>query len=214
MRTPALDLNTLITPSYKDPHAYDNREILRAHKGKRLVFEGVLIAVYKPSHLRDQFQLVFASVAALHEHVEIDHIVVHTDKNPYHVSRNLGVGKRFRFAANVAPYKKVQHLLEQPAQTENYMLVDINFHRVETQATSTLMQPTEFVRNRAKTVAAHDLCPYDQDELTAIALTYPNDGAIESYFEEWRRLTKPRFDSDSVTQALFESSATDSRRRR
>lgn len=213
MRTPALDLNSLITPSYKDPHAYDNREILRTYKGKRLVFEGVLIAIYRPSAVREQYQLVFASVAALHQHIELDHIVVHTDKSPYNLSKTIGVGKRYRFAGDVTPYKKVQQLLHQPAQTENYMLTNINLGRLETQATSTLMQPTEFVRNRVRSVAAHPACPYDKDELTAIALTYPNDGAIESYFEEWRRLTKPE-NVEDVAQAFFEACATDSRRRR
>lgn len=213
-RITTLDFGGLILSAHKDPHAQDNREILRRYKNQRLAFEGVLIAVRQPINPREEYRLIFGSVAAIHEPVELDHVVIHTPHNPYQPPRTLGVGKRFRFKATVASYKKVQDLLYQPAQVENFELTCVDLKRIEHADASHLAQPTQFVKNRAESIALRDACPFSADELIDMALTYPNDGAIEYYFEEWRQFTNPTFEPDDVAKSLVESFATDSRRRR
>lgn len=213
-RITTLDFGELLLSVNKDPHAQDNREILRRYKNQRLAFEGVLIAVRQPINPREEYRLIFGSVAAIHEPVELDHVVIHTPYNPYQQPNTLGVGKRFRFKATVCSYKKVQEMLYQPAQVENFELTQVDIKRVEHANISTIAQPTLFVRNRAASIALRPECPHTADDLIAMALTYPNDGAIEYYFEEWRQATNPRFDPDDVAKSLVESFATDSRRRR
>lgn len=168
----------------------DTREELRPYRNRKLHFEGVLIDVIQPNSQNKlnslTYGLVFGSVYAPNEKIELDHVVIKMNKNAYYGS-NVQLFNRYRFSASVETYMKVIKIEGIPAQTEGFMLV--RPHRIEVMEGSNLQQPTRFVRNRFERMTAcntsgiHNI----KEELYNIIENLKNNGDVEEFCENYIR---------------------------
>lgn len=165
----------------------DTREVLRPYKNKRIGFEGVLIHVIQPNRKNGHsYGLIFASVYAPNEHIELDHVVIKVDKRSYNQSV-LELFTRYYFTAEIAMYHKTAYILGIPAKQENFMLQHINMYKTHEIETSAMAQPTMYVVNRINNVmhCKTSEIRHTEEELIKIVLETPNDGSVEKFINNY-----------------------------
>lgn len=171
----------------------DTREELRPYRNRKLRFEGVLIDVIQPNSQNKlnslTYGLVFGSVYAPNEKIELDHVVIKINKNAYHES-NVHLFNRYRFTATVESYMKIVKIEGISAQTESYMLIRPN--RIEVMEGSSLQQPTRFVKNRIERITTCNTSgDHNTDELYAMIEQRKNNGDVEEFCEKYIRGLQP-----------------------
>lgn len=165
----------------------DTREELRPYRNRKLGFEGVLINVIQPNaHNKQTYGLVFGSVYAPNEKIELDHVVIKVSKYAYQAS-NVKLFNRYRFTAIVESYMKVKNFEGIEAQTESYMLVRPNI--IEVMNISNLQQPTQFVKSRIKSIMTCKTSQirHTETEIYGMIAKLNNDGAVEKFIENYTR---------------------------
>lgn len=188
-------LTQTTTPPKQRKDRFHSRECLIPHRNNRLRFEGVLISVTKPSEKTGHmYNLTFASVNAIHHRdVEIDHVIIEMRPAVYDIIRNkCPLFKRIQFTAKVVAYQSIGRILDQPAQTQEMGLADMNPHRIEAHTSSVKTQPTLFTRNRIDVLASGEANKELRSELYARAIREPNDGTVEQFLEEMNREKRER----------------------
>ena len=160
----------------------DTREVLRPYKKQRLGFEGVLIDIKKPNRRNGyNYGLVFASVYAPNERIELDHVVIEMGIGDF---REAGFKRftRYYFTATIASYYKVADIMGISAERENFMLIDINVNKLREAPISRMKQPTMYVTSRIDSIM---LCKgqlyYTEDELISTVFNKPNNGSVERF---------------------------------
>lgn len=174
----------------------NTREELQPYRNRKLVFEGVLIDVIQPNALNKQtYGLVFGSVYAPNERIELDHVVIKVNKYAYQAS-NVKLFNRYRFTAFVESYKKVKKFEGIEALTESYMLV--RPHIIEAIESSNLQQPTQFVKSRIERVMTckTSYIRHTEAELYEIISNLKNDGDVEEFIGNYTR----RYQHKKVTR--------------
>lgn len=165
----------------------DTREVLRPYKNKRIGFEGVLIHVIQPNRKNAHtYGLVFASVYAPNEKIELDHAVIKVDKRSYSQT-DIELFKRYYFTAEIAMYHKTAYILGIAAKQENFMLTHINMYKVQEVETSSVEQPTLYVMNRINNVMNCKTreVRHTEEELIKIVFDTPNDGSVEKFIDNY-----------------------------
>lgn len=163
----------------------DTREVLRPYKKQRLGFEGVLIDIIEPNRRNGYtFGLVFASVYAPNEKIELDHSVIKMDLADFKKA-NLNLYGRYYFTAAIASYYKTAKILGAIALQENFMLENINLNKLREQPETELTQPTKHVMTRIDNImlCKGELHHTKEDLLTAVMNT-PNDGSVERFIND------------------------------
>lgn len=163
----------------------ETRENLRPFKKQRLCFEGVLIDIVTPQKKnKHQYGLVFGSVYAPNENVELDHAVIQISKEQFEKAK-LERYTRYMFTAEVAPYFKLTRIMGVSVNQENFMLKDINFNRLKESHFSHMAQPTAYVMRRIQTMVLYkgELKP-SKNELLEAVLNTPNEGSVERFINE------------------------------
>lgn len=183
----------------------DTRDALRPYKHQRLSFEGVLVDITLPTKKNHhEYGLVFGSVYAPNECIELDHVVITCNKATFNRAR-LELYKRYKFTAMVDSYKRANRIAGTLAQTEVFMLTDIKAHRINEIETSRLTQPSLFVLNRIQTSMLCETRPvaHTEEELLTLALREPNDGSVERFIDAYTKQNQvTEFDRFAVIQAL------------
>lgn len=167
----------------------DTREVLRAYKKQRLGFEGVLINVIEPNRRNAYtYGLVFASVYAPSQNIELDHVVIKIDRKSYSQA-NFEEFKRYYFTAEVAMYYKTAYFNGIAAKQENFMLQNINPYKVREIETSELPQPTQYVMTRINNImhCKTSTIRHTEQELIDIVFETPNDGSVERFIDGYTR---------------------------
>ncbi|WP_145142136.1 hypothetical protein [Paenibacillus sp. Y412MC10] len=165
----------------------DTREELRAYRNRKLGFEGVLIDVTQPNAQNKQtYGLVFGSVYAPNEKIELDHVVIKVDKYAYQASK-VELFNRYRFTAFIESYRKFKRIEGITAQTESYMLV--RPHIIEVMVSSSLQQPTQFVKSRIERVLTckTSVIQHTEAELYEMISNLRNDGDVEEFIGSYTR---------------------------
>lgn len=169
----------------------DRRGVLRPFKNQRLAFEGVLIHIIMPNKKNGYTHgLVFASLYAQAQDVEIDHAVIKINAAEYAIMRNkLELYKRYKFTAKIEDYYKVGHIMGIPAKQKHYMLVNINAYKMDVlEEPSGLMQPTLYTRTRIRNLMAYKgHQKYNEKQLLSDISLMPNDGSVERYLNNCTR---------------------------
>lgn len=163
----------------------DTREVLRPYKNLRLGFEGVLVDIVAPNRRNGHaYGLVFASVYASNEGVELDHVVIQLDKARFK-KVELNLFTRYYFTATITPYFKPTDILGVLALQENFMLQDINLHKLRELNESQIHQPTMYVMKRINNIL---LCKgelrHTEEDLIQTVFRTPNDGSVEKFINE------------------------------
>lgn len=167
----------------------DKREILRPYRGQRLGFEGVLIDIVKPNpRNKYAYSLVFASLYAPEEKIELDHVVISITKAEFNTI-HLELYTRYYFTAEVTKYFKTVHILGTPVKQENFMLDRLNIYKMVERTTSDLNQPTIYTMNRIQNVLLSKVIEpeHNEEELLQIINDIPNDGKVEQFIEEYNK---------------------------
>lgn len=188
----------------------ETREGLRPYKKKRLAFEGVLVAINKPTKRNGgMHELVFASVYAPHENVELDHVVIAANSKVIKEIKPV-MYKRYHFTARVESYFKPVKIMNALVNREDFMLTDINTKKVRLQETSNLSQPTQFAKERIHTLVfqqsnvAPEALWYTAEELISVVRSMPNDGSVEKFISEaTRSYQKVKFSKYKVIESLY-----------
>lgn len=163
----------------------DTREVLRPYKKQRLGFEGVLIDILEPNRRNGYtYGLVFASVFAPNEKIELDHAVIQMDIADYKKAK-LNLYTRYYFTAGIASYYKATNIMGVIAQQENFMLQNITLHKLREEPESQMTQPTMYVMKRINNIM---LCKGDvrhtEGELVETVFHTDNDGSVEQFINE------------------------------
>lgn len=164
----------------------DTREELRPYKKQRLGFEGVLINITEPNRRNGfTYGLIFASIYAPNEKIELDHAVIMIDKAQY-AKINVQLFKRYKFTAQVALYHKTVNVLGVSALQENFMLQRININKIEEIQESALSQPTRFVMTRINNMMMSKAgnLQHTTEQLLEIVENTANDGSVERFITE------------------------------
>lgn len=184
----------------------DKREVLRPYKKQRLGFEGVLVHIMQPNKRNGYtFGLVFASVYAPNEQIEIDHVVIEMDRASFGLTR-LELFKRYGFTAKVSAYQKAGPILGILVQQECFMLEKINPKKMVELEESKIPQPTEYIKTRIKNVmlCKHTPVEHTEEELVTMVQNMPNDGRVEEFMNEYtRRYQGKKVDSFDIIQAIY-----------
>ncbi|MCR6108564.1 hypothetical protein HXA34_19950 [Salipaludibacillus agaradhaerens] len=164
----------------------DTREVLRPYKKKRLGFEGVLIDIYEPNRRNSYtYGLIFASVYASNEGIELDHAVIQMSVAEFKKAQ-MNLYTRYYFTAAIASYYKTVNIMGIIAQRESFMLQNISLHKLREVHTSQLEQPTEYVKKRIETIS---LCKvglaHTKEELITMVTNIPNDGSVERFINQY-----------------------------
>ncbi|MBD7970374.1 hypothetical protein [Paenibacillus gallinarum] len=165
----------------------DTREELRPYRNRKLGFEGVLIDLIQPNAQNKQtYGLVFGSVYAPNEKIELDHVVIKVSKCVYQAS-NVELFNRYRFTAFIESYMKVKSFDGIEALTESYMLVKPNI--IEVMENSNMQQPTKFVKSRIKSIM---ICKtsdirHTEAELYEMISKLQNNGSVENFINKYTR---------------------------
>lgn len=188
----------------------DTREELRPYKKQRLSFEGVLVSVIQPNKKNAHtYGLVFGSVYAKNEDIELDHVVIQMSRQDYQVAK-LELFNRYRFSAEVGTYYKTAYFSGLPGQRENFMLQNININKLkvlETPEESFVVQPTRYIKQRIKSIVSHKNGEvlHTYDELIHRVVNTPNDGSCEKFINDYNQLYQYRkVNHDVITKALYE----------
>lgn len=163
----------------------DTREVLRPYKKQRLGFEGVLIDIIEPNRRNGyNFGLVFASVYAPNEKIELDHAVIQMNMTDFKKA-GLNLYERYYFTASIASYYKTAKILGAIALQENLMLQNINLNKLRVQPESELAQPTMHVMTRIDNIM---LCKgelhHTKEGLLETVNNTPNDGSVERFIND------------------------------
>lgn len=183
----------------------DTREVLRPYKKQRLGFEGVLVDVVAPNRRNGHaYGLVFASVYAQSEGIELDHVVIQMDKADYRKAE-LNLYTRYYFTAGIASYFKPTFIMGTLALQENFMLQDINLHKLRELDESQIHQPTLYVMKRINNIL---LCKgelrHTEDDLIQTVFGTPNDGSVEKFINECTRsYQQTHVDKREVEEMLY-----------
>lgn len=163
----------------------DTREVLRPYKKQRLGFEGVLVDIIAPNKRNGHaFGLVFASVYAPNERIELDHVVIQMDKASFKKAE-LILFTRYYFTASIASYFKPTSIIGAVALQENFMLQDINLNKLREVPVSHMPQPTKYVLTRIHNIllCKGELRHTEEDLIHAVFQT-PNDGSVEKFIND------------------------------
>lgn len=202
-----METNVINQTEHADTHRIidERREALRPYKHQRLGFEGVFIHVIPPMKRNGyKYGLVFASVYAPNEQIEIDHVVIQMNPAEYHAC-DLELFSRYYFTAEVGTYFKTGFIMGTIAQQEYFMLKDINTHRLEKIESSHMTQPTAYVRARIKTTLRCKTTPpmHTEKQLLEIVTNLPNDGSVERFINEYTQLYQhERYTKHDIIQML------------
>lgn len=163
----------------------DTREVLRPYKKQRLGFEGVLVDILEPNRRNGHaYGLVFASVYAASEKIELDHVVIQMDKVSFKKAE-LSLYTRYYFTARIDSYYKAVNIIGVVALQENFMLQHINLNKLREMPESQMDQPTMYVMSRIHNIM---LCKgelyHTEEELIDKVFNTPNDGSIEQFIDE------------------------------
>lgn len=166
----------------------DTREELRPYKKQRLGFEGVLIDIIYPNRRNGYlYGLVFGSIYAPNEKIEVDHAVIQMDQLSFKKA-GLELFNRYYFTAVVKSYFKLTNILGVMAERENFMLAEINLNKLKEFPVSYIEQPTMFVQNRINSIM---MCkgdnPFTKEWLMEQVLRLPNDGSVEEFIDDCSR---------------------------
>lgn len=163
----------------------DTREALRPYSKQRLAFEGVLVDVIKPKRRNGYtYGLVFASVYAPHENIELDHAVIQMEMPKFHKS-NMSLGKRYHFTAYIGMYLKPARILGAYVHQENFMLQHLNLYKLREKPESQMVQPTMYVLNSINNLMmCRQNTRYTEGGLVARVLDMPNDGSVETFIDD------------------------------
>lgn len=165
------------------------REELQPYKHRRLGFEGVYVEHIKPSKRNGEtYGLVFASVYAKNENIELDHVVIKIDRHEF-IKAKMEKYKRYSFSAKIGTYYKTAYILGIPAKRENFMLTDLNLKKLSVRDESDLKQPTRYVNTRITSILTNNATRknHTRSELNDVILTIPNDGKVEGFMAEFTR---------------------------
>lgn len=199
----------------------DKRELLRPYKKQRLGFEGVLIHIIQPNKKNNMtYGLVFASLYAPNEGIELDHAVIEMERATYNQinikpytpgspSPRLDCFKRYTFTAKVNSYYKTGRIIGTPVQQECFMLQDINPLRLKITDESQLIQPTLYTQTRINNVmlSKTDVAKvrYTEDQLNEIVTTMPNDGTVEEFISVYTRSHHAsKFDAFDIIDIVYQ----------
>lgn len=163
----------------------DTREVLRPYKKQRLGFEGVLVDIVAPNKRNGHaYGLVFASVYAQNERIELDHVVIEMHKADFKKTE-LNLFTRYYFTATINSYFKPTYIMGTVALQESFMLQNINLHKLRELDESQIHQPTMYVRKRINNIL---LCKgelhHTEDDLVKTVVRTPNDGSVEKFINE------------------------------
>lgn len=163
----------------------DTREVLRPYKKQRLGFEGVLVDILEPNRRNGYaYGLVFASVFAPNEGIELDHVVIQMDRVCFKKA-DLSLYTRYYFTARIDSYYKTVNIIGVVALQENFMLQHINLNKLREIPESKMDQPTMYVMARINNIM---LCKgelrHTEEELVEKVFNTPNDGSVEQFIDE------------------------------
>jgi hypothetical protein len=163
----------------------DTRAVLRPYKKQRLGFEGVLVDIVAPNKRNGHaYGLVFASVYAPNEKIELDHVVIQMDKVSFRKA-DLNLFTRYYFTASIAAYYKPTYIMGAVALQENFMLQNINLNKLRELHESQMHQPTMYVISRINNIL---LCKgelrHTEDDLVKAVFHMPNNGSVEKFINE------------------------------
>lgn len=172
---------------------------MRPYKKKRLGFEGVLIDIIEPNSRNGySYGLIFGSVYAPNEHVEIDHAVIKVSKYDFNLITsylNFECFKHYHFTAQIATYYKVAYFeglstKGEPyveAKKENFMLQNLNAAKIEPITEPHLTQPTIYVNRRIDNIMLCKTSPvrHTKEQLLGIVANLPNDGSVEHFINTY-----------------------------
>lgn len=169
----------------------EKRSALRPYKKQRLFFEGVLIHIILPNKKNGYtHELVFGSLYAPNEQVELDHAVIAIDNGTFQLNK-FELFKRYTFTAKVAIYRKTGPIMGIPVQQECCMLEQINPNKIHMVETSHLTQPTLYIQTRIRNILSSKSetaqMRYSKDELLDIVTTRPNDGSVEQFMSVYTK---------------------------
>lgn len=165
------------------------RENLRPYKHQRLRFEGVLTEITEPCKRNgNTYNLLFVSLYAKNENIHIDHAFIKVTPHEYRqLQRMAGLAlyTRYEFTAYIQSYYKTIIVERIPAQSEDFMLTDLNPKKVTELPVSNCKQPTLFVANRMKRIVnAINNQLYDEQQLTRTIHELPNNGSVEKHINQ------------------------------
>ena len=174
------------------------REILKPYVGLRLNFEGVLVNI-NHANKRNGYHcgLVFASIYAKNEILELDHAVIKIHPKKLKCL-NLRCYTRYTFTAEIGTYHKVEKVLSIPTEVKYYTINNINTNKIAIMQTSNLTQPTKYVKTRLGHIAKHD----NQSNTNILALR--NDGSIEKHVDQYlESFRKHKITKNDIITALY-----------
>lgn len=187
----------------------NKREVLRPYKKQRLSFEGVLIHVIPPDRKNNYLHgLVFASLYAPNEQIELDHAVIEMDRQGFAQSK-LELFKRYQFTAKVSTYHKPGPIMGISVQQECFMLQQINAKKITQIETSRLTQPTEYIRTRMNNVLlsknTQAIVRYTEEQLMDLVTSMPNDGTVEEFMNVYTRSHQiAKVNAHDIVRAVYQ----------
>jgi hypothetical protein len=162
----------------------DTREVLRPYKKQRIGWEGVLIDIIPPNKRNGYtYGLVFASLYAPNEDIELDHAVIKMEPQEFKRA-DFSQYTRYYFTAAVASYYKAVSILGVIAQRENFMLQNINMRKLRELPESKMTQPTMYVATRIHNIMLSKELRHTEEELIDTVLHTPNDGSVERFIND------------------------------
>lgn len=185
-----------------NPDDFDKRrEILKPHVGRRLSFEGVLINIQGANkRSKHHCGLVFASIYAKNENIELDHAVIKI--HPQKIKHlNLERYRRYTFTAEIYVYHKAEELLGVLTQRRYYTLTDINLKKLQPTNITHLTQPTKYVQSRLARLCRYDDKVFPEKNILSLI----NDGTIEKTVDQKLAKTqRERITKTSMISALYD----------
>jgi len=183
----------------------DTREVLRPYKNRRIGFEGVLIDIIRPSDKNAyHYGLVFGSVYAPNERIELDHSVIQVTKSTF-MEIEVHLYQRYYFTADIEKYYKAVRVLGVPVLRDSFMLTNIRSHKITRRDSAQLAQPTMFTLNRIRNILScktSEINHTEQDVLDVIA-KLPNDGAVEKYINEYTSSYQRGLSMNDILDVLY-----------
>lgn len=187
----------------------EKRSALRPYKKQRLSFEGVLLHVIPPNKKNSYTHgLVFGSLYAPNEDIELDHAVIEVDNGTF-VLNKFELFNRYTFTAKVALYRKTGPIMGIPVQQECFMLEQINPNKIQLVEESRLVQPTLYIETRMRNILASKSqvaqVRYTEEELLDIVTTMPNDGSVEQFMSVYTKSHQVvKIDSGEIIKAVYQ----------
>lgn len=187
----------------------EKRSALRPYKKQRLLFEGVLIHVIPPNKKNGYTHgLVFGSLYAPNEDIQLDHAVIEIDKGTF-VYNKFELFKRYSFTAKVTSYHKTGPIMGIQVKQECFMLEHINPNRIEKIEESRIAQPTLYIQTRIRNILASKCenvqVRYTEEQLNEIVTTMPNDGQVEEFMSVYTKSHQiAKVDAFDIIKAVYQ----------